>query len=426
MTRRPKIAPTAALSIFAQRSCAIGSAVAIAVLLGCVPTPPPARNLPHAAPPPLPPAPQAAHPLTGDQSGFLRLGNIPREETPVRVGVLLPFSNGSAATRALAASLMKAAELALFDSKKRDLILISSDEGSDGVEAAAGARTLLAEGAEIIIGPLFAQSVSAVAPITRDRGVPLISFSTDRAVAGGGVYLLSFLPANEVKRIVSYAAQRGHSGFAAMIPRTAYGARVAEAFRDTVRSTGGRTLDAESFLPETGDIAAPALKVAQSKPDAILIAQGGVLLRDIASALAADGAGSHQVQFLGTGLWDDPATSEEPSLAGGWFAAPDPEAERSFDAKYRAAFGSNPPALSTLAYDAVSLVALLSSGPPYHRFTRGALMDANGFSGVDGIFRFNPDGTSERGLAILSIEHDGGFVTIDPAPITFQGSAPAG
>ena len=55
--------------------------------------------------------------------------------------------------------------------------------------------------------------------------------------------------------------------------------------------------------------------------------------------------------------------------------------------------------MASLAYDAVSLVALLSPGRPYHRFTIGALMDPNGFSGVNGIFRFKADGTSERGLA---------------------------
>jgi ABC-type branched-subunit amino acid transport system substrate-binding protein len=347
---------------------------------------------------------------------------MPQGQTPVRVGVLLPFSNGSAATRSLASNLMKAAELALFESKRRNMLLMSADEGSGGAEAAAGARTLLAEGAEIIIGPLFAQSASAVAPIARDHGVPLISFSTDRAVAGDGVYLLSFMPASEVKRIVSYAAAQGHSAFAAMVPGTAYGSRVAEAFRDGVQTAGGRIATLQNFVPQSGDISEPASQVAQSKPDAILIAQGGALLGDIASTLAADGAGSQQVQFLGTGLWDDPVTAREPALAGGWFAAPDPDLERAFDVRFHAIYGSYPLPLSALAYDAVSLISLMASGRPYHRFTPEALTDPAGFSGADGIFRFNPDGTSERGLAVLKIEPGGSFEVINPAPRTFQDS----
>jgi ABC-type branched-subunit amino acid transport system substrate-binding protein len=178
-------------------------------------------------------------------------------------------------------------------------------------------------------------------------------------------------------------------------------------------------VDEEHFSASTEAIAAPALKVAQSKPDSILIAQGGALLGEIGSSLAAHGAGSGQVQFLGTGLWDDPSTTREPVLAGGWFAAPDPDLARGFDAKFHAAFGTSPPALASLAYDAVSLLAALASGSPYHRFTRDALTDPNGFSGVDGVFRFNVDGASERGLAVLKIQVDGKVVVISPAPRTF-------
>ena len=76
--------------------------------------------------------------------------------------------------------------------------------------------------------------------------------------------------------------------------------------------------------------------------------------------------------------------------------------------------------LASLAYDAVSLVALLAQGKPYHRFTRAALMDPNGFAGVNGIFRFKADGTSERGLAVLEVTASGPVV-VSPAPTTFLG-----
>ncbi|HEX3429981.1 MAG TPA: penicillin-binding protein activator [Rhizomicrobium sp.] len=337
----------------------------------------------------------------------------------MRIGILLPFTNGSSSTRALAAGLLNAAELALFDSQNRNLVLISADEGSGGGDAVAGARSLLANGAEVIIGPLFSQSVTAIAPMTRDRAVPVISFSTDRGVAGDGVYLLSFQPENEVTRIVRYAASQGHSAFAALVPNTAYGAHVARVFATNAGAGGGRVVNEERFTPAGEAVSAPVIKTAQSHPDAILIAQGGALLREIAALLAANGAGSKQVQFLGTGLWDDPATTHEATLAGGWFAAPDPDLARGFEAKFRGVFGTTPPALASLAYDAVSLIAALAPGPPYHRFTAEALTDPNGFSGVDGVFRFDVDGSSERGLAVLKIEPEGNPVVISPAPRTF-------
>jgi hypothetical protein len=122
--------------------------------------------------------------------------------------------------------------------------------------------------------------------------------------------------------------------------------------------------------------------------------------------------------LLGTGLWDDAAIAREPALAQGWFAAPPPEAFRNFTAHYREVYGSAPPRIATLSYDAVSLVALLSRGRPYDRFTASALTDPNGFVGVDGIFRFSADGAAERGLAILQVAN-GGFSVVDPAPKSF-------
>ena len=114
------------------------------------------------------------------------------------------------------------------------------------------------------------------------------------------------------------------------------------AFRDSTAAAGAHILDLENFVPEAGNIAGPAAENSQSHADAILIGQGGSLLADIGSTLAAEGAGSRRVlPYLGTGLWDDLATAREPSLVGGWFAAPDPDAERGYETKYRAVYGAS-------------------------------------------------------------------------------------
>jgi ABC-type branched-subunit amino acid transport system substrate-binding protein len=319
--------------------------------------------------------------------------------------------------------MIKAAQLALFDSNNRNIILITAEDTGGGPDAAGAAQRLLAQGAEIIVGPLFSQSVAAVAPLARDRGVPVLAFSTDTSVAGNGVYLLSFLPQNEVKRVVSYPSHEGIKTLAGMIPMTPYGDVVAQAFRTSATQSGATVTDIERFNPTAGTITEPAAAVAKTNPNGVLIAQGGSLLRGIAPALVYAGLDRTKVKFLGTGLWDDPSVGREPLLAGGWFAAPEPEADDAFSARYKSIYGSTPPELAALAYDAISLVSLLSSGPAYHRFTRDALTDPNGFAGVDGIFRLNLDGTVERGLAILSIQSGGGFKVVDPAPRTFQKTA---
>jgi len=372
----------------------------------------------EAPPPPPVDEPAAPHQLSADQPSFLRLPNLPAG-TPVRVGVILPLSSSNAATRALAQSMLKAAQLAVFDGGNSRLMLMVDDEGNGGAPAAAAASRLLAQGAEIIVGPLFGASVSAVAPVARDRGVPVLAFSTEKGVAGKGAYLISFLPENEVGRVISYAASRGHKDFAALVPRNAYGDLAADAMRAAVTAAGGRVVEVDPFLPTPAGALEPAGKVARSGADAVLVAQGGPVLRAIAPTMNASPNMKTRIQLLGTGLWDDDALGREAALEGGWYAAPEPNADAGFIAKYRAAFGVPPANIASLAYDAVALVALLSQGEPYHRFTRAALMDANGFTGVSGAFRFRADGTSERGLAVLEVDRDGPKV-IDPAPRTFQ------
>jgi len=199
---------------------------------------------------------------------------------------------------------------------------------------------------------------------------------------------------------------------------------VAAAFGDALlrlSKAGAKIVDVERFSPSAGAIVDPAAALTKANPDAVLIAQGGALLRGIAPTLAYKGLKSDKVKLLGTGLWDDPSVGREPLLVGGWFAAPEPDADDAFIAKYKSVYGTSPSQsqLAALAYDAVSLVALLASGQPYRRFTRDALTDPNGFAGVDGIFRLNIDGTAERGLAILAVTPSG-FQVVDPAPRTFQ------
>ncbi|HYK79601.1 MAG TPA: penicillin-binding protein activator [Micropepsaceae bacterium] len=376
------------------------------------PPPPPPAPLILAPPPPPPP------PARPDQPNFYRLRNTPAGVTPARVALLLPLSSPSAETRAVAEALERAAELAVFDSKANDILLMPRDDGGTPEKAAAAAAKAINDGAEIIIGPLFAQSVTAVGPIARARHVPVIGLSSDRSVGGNGIYLLSFQPETEVNRIVSYAARTGHSAFAALVPKTAYGDKVTAAFRDSVMRAGGSIVTIQSFDEKAELVGTPARNAAQSGADSILIGEGGAMLQGIAPALAIGGAATRGVKLLGTGLWDDASVTQEPLLAEGWFAAPPPASFRAFSDHYRAVFNATPPRIATLGYDAISLVALLSKGQPFERFTDAALSDPNGFSGVDGIFRFRNDGSAERGLAILEVRQNG-FAVVDPAPKTF-------
>jgi branched-chain amino acid transport system substrate-binding protein len=349
---------------------------------------------------------------------YYRLPGTATGKVPARVALLLPFSSPQADVRAIAQALERAAELALLDSKNTDILLMPRDDGGTPEKAAAAATLAMSDGAEVILGPLFAQAVSAVGPVARAQHVPVIAFSSDRSVGGNGVYLLSFQPETEVDRIISYAASRGHNSFAALVPHSAYGDKVEDAFRAVTMQLGAAVTTVQSFEERPELVNDAARMTARSGADAVLIGEGGAMLQAIGPALALGGANNRSVKFLGTGLWDDNSILKEPMLANGWFAAPSPDSFRTFATHYRTSYNAAPPRIATLAYDAVSLIALLSNGRPYERFTDAALSDPAGFAGVDGIFRFRDNGSAQRGLAILEVT-PGGFNIVDPAPKTF-------
>jgi ABC-type branched-subunit amino acid transport system substrate-binding protein len=357
------------------------------------------------------PAPAAAQPET--QPGTIGTGKV-------RIGLILPLS--ASGNAGLAAQSMKsAADMALAEFKNPDIQILLKDSGGTAQGAQSAAQQAVGEGAELILGPLFAQSVAAAGQIARSRGIPVIAFSTDTSVAARGVYLLSFLPESDVDRIVEYASAHRRRSIAAMIPDNAYGTVVEAALKQATARHGSRVVAIERYPADHRNIQAAVQRIAQSagQADALFIPDGGDAVVAIVEALTAAGVNLRRLQLLGTGVWDaDPRISGSAALQGGWFAAPDGTGFRGFAGRYRQRFGQDPIRTATLSYDAVALVAALVKTQGAQRFSEPVLTNNSGFSGIDGLFRFRSDGTNQRGLSVMRVTSTGGQV-IGAAPKSF-------
>ncbi|MDB5501278.1 MAG: Extracellular ligand-binding receptor [Tardiphaga sp.] len=324
----------------------------------------------------------------------------------VKVGLVLPLSaSGNAGVAAQ--SMKNAAEMALAEFQNPNIQILIKDDAGSAQGAGQATQQALDEGSEIILGPLFALSVPSTAAATRARNVPVIAFSTDSSVAGRGVYLLSFLPESDVNRIVDYAASTGKKSFAAMLPENAYGNVVEVAFKQAVARKGGRIVAFEKYGADRST-AARNIAAALGGADALFLADDGEAVVATTDALTAAGANLRNIQLLGTGLWDNPRVFASASLQGGLYAAPDPSGFRAFAGRYRAKYGNEPVRTATLAYDAVALVAALARTQGGQRFSQEVLVNPSGFAGIDGLFRFRPDGSNERGLAVMRVASGGG------------------
>ena len=337
----------------------------------------------------------------------------------VKVGLILPLS--AAGNAGLAAQSMKnAAEMALAEFQNPNIQLLIKDDSGSAQGAQQGAQQAVDEGAEILLGPLFALSVPAAAQVARARGISVIAFSTDSSVAGRGVYLLSFLPESDVNRIVDYAAGTGRRSFAALLPENAYGNVVEAAFQQAAARRGARVVAFQKYPTDRNQMQGAVQAVAQSlgTADSLFLADDGDSLNAVVESLTAVGANLKRLQLLGTGLWDNPRVYANANLQGGLYAAPDPAGYRGFAGRYRTRFGQDPVRTATLAYDAVALIAALARTQGAQRFSPEVLTNTSGFAGIDGLFRFRSDGSNERGLAVMRVTTGGGQVA-QAAPKSF-------
>jgi ABC-type branched-subunit amino acid transport system substrate-binding protein len=348
----------------------------------------------------------------------------------VKVAILLPLS-GAGGTQQIAKAMKQSAELALFDFDNPNVQIAPKDTRGTPDGAQAAARDAIKDGAELIIGPLFAAEVQAVAPVAKAAGVPVIAFSSDQKVAGDGVYLLSFLAGGEVPRIVSFASARGLKRFAALTPQNEYGRIVEQVFLRAVQEAGGQVVavqqyptDANGMLEPVKQIAGLAKKGEEPQVDAIFIPAAQDTLPFLAPLMPYYSVDTSRVKLLGASGWDYPGAGKEQALIGSWFAAPDPKGWQDFTRRYVETYGDVPPRLASLSYDAVSLAIALSNNPPGRRFAAAALTRPSGFAGVDGLFRLRPDGAVERGLAVLEVQRFGPQIA-EPAPSAFGGAVAA-
>ena len=339
----------------------------------------------------------------------------------VRVALLLPKTapgNGAA----LAIAMQNAASLGLSDFSGNDLTVMVKDTRGTSEGAAEAARQAISEGAELILGPVFAAEVGGVGPVARAANIPVIAFSSDPSVAAPGVYILGLLVDGQVRRVVAEAAKSGRKSIAAIMSQSAFGNLAEASLRQEAGRYGMRVVAVERYAAggeakAAGNIAAVATQI-----DCILLPEGAGVAPTIARSLRSSGVDLSRIKLLGTGVWNDPAVYNDPSLVGGWFPSPEISGFSTFASHYRSTYGSEPPFTASLAYDAVVLAAGLAKTAGAQRFQLSVITNPEGFlSAVNGLFRFNAVGTNDRGLAVYEVTGSTPSL-VSAAPRAFTGA----
>lgn len=364
------------------------------------------------------PLPVAAPPATPASLSIEAIG-----AGPVKLA-LLASKGGTGTVGVTGASMINAAKLAIAEFPRAQVTIAVYDSQGTNAGAQAAAQQAVTDGAQLILGPFFADEVRGAAPQARAANIPMIAFSSDPSVAQPGIFILGFLVQDEVRQLVMAAKAAGRRSLVAILQSSAYGTLAEGAMRQYASQAGMRLLPSAhvSNDPQMIQSAVQAVAAIKDQYDTIFLPDGAAIAVPVASQLAAAGVDFSRVQLMGSGQWNDPATYSNPALAGGWFPAPDIAAYQAWAGRYRAMFGQEPFPKTTLIYDAVFLAAALAQKPAAAPFDPLVLTNAQGaISPVNGLFRLNLDGTNNRGLTIYQISRGGAPRVVVAAPRAFVG-----
>ena len=368
--------------------------------------------------------------------------SIPAQQ--IKVGVILPLS-GKLAN--VGKQIQNALTMALYDEKLSNITLVIEDNESTQDGSINAATKMVNKGVNVVIGPILRDNVLAANTVISATQVPVFSFSTDRSIAGGNIFLNNINTQQESYEIARFAADIGKHTMACLTPKSIAGDVEQSSFINAVKSFNYSLKKCSKFEASNIDIN-PALKdlldinknerIRKAKLaklekefeklglamddekikkmeelrnqenvydidfDAIFIPASARKIPVIAPQLAYyDIDFTNGVLFLGNSAWDDTKILKNRGehLHFSRFLSLRSDQFKGFAKQYKARFNKKPLILAGFAYDVLRLTQQLD-------FTQNIypqLHKAEGFNVLTGNVKFNTDNTADRQYGVNKI-----------------------
>ncbi|WP_438996556.1 penicillin-binding protein activator [Candidatus Puniceispirillum sp.] len=356
----------------------------------------------------------------------------------LRVALMAPLSGTH---KQFGEELRKGAELALFTIANPKVEMLIYDTAGDGKNdskvidskaIALAAAQAIQNGADIIIGPLFTESVEQVKRIADFNAVPMIVFSNNVDVAGPQRWVMGYLPEQQLDSLLGFAVADGRETFAILAESTAFGKRLAAHAKSRLQEFGFKT--EEIAILSRDDLADEAMLkrkirtfaryqepkddedilVTKAPYDAVVFAGGPSFALRTAPVLAYYDVGPDNSLYLGTALWNQNQLLSEPSLQGSIFAKRPSVADPVFEDNWGQIWPHDGTGqLARLGFDAMALVSSLTEIDRAEWTAK--ITDDSGFNGYSGAFRLQENGSNVRAYEIRRI-WDGKSDIIQRAP----------
>ena len=338
--------------------------------------------------------------------------------TPLKVGVFLPMSGGTATFGEEVYSGMTLAADEINATKEFKVTLKLEDDKSDVSDAANAAKKLInVDKVDILLGSVASSNTNAAAPIAQAAKVPLVTpASTNVNVTQKGEYIsrICFIDDFQGFAMAKYAYDVLGKRTAGIVIDSAsdYSMGLAKSFREAFTKMGGKIVVEVSYVQADQDFSSQLTKIRTRKPDVVFAPgyynQVGIMIRQ------AKTLGVKSI-FLGGDGWSSPKLFElaGESIVGNYHSShfsnedSDPLVQ-AFVKKYQAKLKKLPSDMAALGYDAVyfAVDAARRAGKTDHESLMKAVNATKNFKGVTGVIALDANRNAQKPLVILETQRE--------------------
>jgi ABC-type branched-subunit amino acid transport system substrate-binding protein len=366
---------------------------------------------------------------------------IVNDTDKIRVGLLLPLTGP---VKSIGEILLNTAQLSVFNNNNKKILLRVYDTNGTTFGAVKAINKAVSDGIDVVVGPLFHAETQAIKNIVQKNDLLVFSLSNEQSLANiSNVFVTSSIPEQEIQLLVSYLAENDVHNYVSFMPNNEHGAETNKILRTMINGKDGLLIKSDYYNDNEGSIMTKLSdltnyyeipqtlydeyqkKKAEQKmlgsnaeipfvikdeekiyPQCVFIADGGKRAENLASLMFIIQKSGNNLQLVGTSKLDgDNDILNNPYMDKVIFVGADPKKLDNFYRDYAEIYQSSPIKIASTLYDLINTIEKV-----YKKTKNGSylpdkqlLLDPFGFDGIDGRFRFLPNGIVERNLFVLQI-----------------------
>ena len=350
--------------------------------------------------------------FTINSSGTTQNQNNSGNEKILKIGVLLPLSGKFQDT---GESFLKAIQLALYDISNKNIKIYPKDSKANALNAYLSAKEFEEQGVEIVIGPIFYESLERLNEI---NNITFISLTNKTQKIPNNVIAFGININSQINIIRKYFDKSEISKTLLLSPKSQFINQLKiiedsklkfhkifvydtspkkitqEIEKITKYQERKKDLERRINILKKSDLYKhkEELKDLEQKHtlgevnfDSVIVIDFGERLKSVLSSFMFSDISSSKVNFFTINQWFDKTFFNENALQNLHFPAIDFNNLKKFNKKFLNTFNENPNEVSILAYDALGLIYYCWSSNNY-QFKKDQLYNKKGFKGLHGKF----------------------------------------